>query len=355
MGTCALADLSGIDCLPSDLKLVGSASAPVHSKAWVPFIGKVVNLSRRWIPLGGSRSQHPRHATVSRMLAAKARKALLALAGSFGYALQGTVWARGEGSGYPATTIKGLGDLLLSKYLLPFEVVSILLLAVLSSAEARAQGAASRVELVELVPAGGASGAGSPGLAGWMRELRRRTNTAVSGVTRRIGPDSPLLFRYPLLVSRADGAVADLPAASVGRLRRHLALGGTWVIDGPATSTAPPAFLASVRRVAAQLFPDAKLQPLPADHTVWKSFYLLAPEMFDRESLAVHAVIRDRRAVLVTTSGLLAATAGTRDDLPGEWLRRLAVNLAMYALCVDYKSDQVHAPAILNRRRLLGP
>lgn len=62
---------------------------------------------------------------------ALAGAAVLALAGSFGYALRGAVWARGGDSAYPATTLKGLGDLLLSKYLLPFEAVSILLLAVL--------------------------------------------------------------------------------------------------------------------------------------------------------------------------------------------------------------------------------
>jgi len=55
----------------------------------------------------------------------------LALLGSFGYALTGSVWAMNGKGEYPSTTIKGLGDLLLSKYLMPFEVVSILLLAVL--------------------------------------------------------------------------------------------------------------------------------------------------------------------------------------------------------------------------------
>ena len=54
----------------------------------------------------------------------------LALLGSFAYALSHSAWALQDGP-YPATTIKGLGDLLLNKYLLPFEVVSLLLLAVL--------------------------------------------------------------------------------------------------------------------------------------------------------------------------------------------------------------------------------
>lgn len=55
----------------------------------------------------------------------------LLLLGSFAYALKGTVWASGAGNSYPATTINGLGDLLLGKYLMPFEIVSVLLLAVL--------------------------------------------------------------------------------------------------------------------------------------------------------------------------------------------------------------------------------
>ena len=62
---------------------------------------------------------------------ALAGTAVVSLFGSFIYALQDTHWATNENAAYPETTINGLGDLLLSKYLLPFEVVSILLLAVL--------------------------------------------------------------------------------------------------------------------------------------------------------------------------------------------------------------------------------
>ncbi len=64
-----------------------------------------------------------------RMAAAAA--GALVLCGTFGYALVGTVWARKESGDYPATTINGLGELLLNKYLLPFEVASVLLLVVL--------------------------------------------------------------------------------------------------------------------------------------------------------------------------------------------------------------------------------
>jgi NADH-quinone oxidoreductase subunit J len=62
---------------------------------------------------------------------ALAAGAALVLLGSFLYALLGVKWAVNDNPGYPATTITGLGDLLLSKYLLPFEAVSLLLLGVL--------------------------------------------------------------------------------------------------------------------------------------------------------------------------------------------------------------------------------
>ncbi len=62
---------------------------------------------------------------------AVAGSAALALLGSFLYALRGTTWAMLENANYPETTLQGLGDLLLGKYLMPFEIVSILLLAVL--------------------------------------------------------------------------------------------------------------------------------------------------------------------------------------------------------------------------------
>ena len=68
---------------------------------------------------------------ISRWRMALAGLGALALLGSFGYALQGSAWAVQKNSAYPVTTIKGLGDLLLGKYLMPFEIASILLLAVL--------------------------------------------------------------------------------------------------------------------------------------------------------------------------------------------------------------------------------
>jgi NADH:ubiquinone oxidoreductase subunit 6 (subunit J) len=69
--------------------------------------------------------------TLSGWRMALAALGALALLGSFGYALAVSSWAKITNRAYPATTINGIGDLLLTKYLMPFEVASLLLLAVL--------------------------------------------------------------------------------------------------------------------------------------------------------------------------------------------------------------------------------
>jgi len=225
---------------------------------------------------------------------------------------------------------------------------------------ARAIGPASKVRLAHLALAGG--GGKTPrakGLAILGAEIRRRTNIAVHRTTQRVRASSPALFRLPLLVTTADGVLPNLSAAEVVRLRRHLARGGTWIIDGPASSQGSARFRASAKRIAKQVYPKLKLAPLPSTHTLFKSFYLLRPSWYQRQSLPISAVVHDGRATVIVVAGLSAA-GGSAFHARGrgrvrEWLYRLAVNLVMYALCVDYKSDQVHAPTILRRRRWRVP
>ena len=77
----------------------------------------------------------------------------------------------------------------------------------------------------------------------------------------------------------------------------------------------------------------------------------------------MEGVIRDDRLVCAYVANDLGG-AWARDDFgnydfpcePGgeqqrELAFRLGVNLVMYALCLDYKSDQVHVPFIMRRRR----
>jgi hypothetical protein len=97
---------------------------------------------------------------------------------------------------------------------------------------------------------------------------------------------------------------------------------------------------------------------------VYKSFYLLDRATGRRlEDADLHAIVLDGRvALILSRNDLLGAfdrdsfggwtqAVSPGGDLQREMAVRLALNIAYYALCLDYKDDQVHAPFILERRR----
>ena len=110
--------------------------------------------------------------------------------------------------------------------------------------------------------------------------------------------------------------------------------------------------------------PAKGLEIVPTDHVVYKSFYLLDRPL-GRLAIApaIEAVIRDGRIVAAYVANDLGG-AWARDDFgnydftcePGgerqrELSFRMGVNFVMYAICLDYKADQVHVPFIMKRRR----
>ena len=132
------------------------------------------------------------------------------------------------------------------------------------------------------------------------------------------------------------------------------------------------------QRLAAKL-DIPRLEPVPSGHVLTKSFYLLRsfPGRYDSASMWVEAggggdaaadaaVAPEARqsdgvsAVIVTGNDLAGAWAaddngqGLNAVVPGgeeqrEFAYRVGVNIVMYALTGNYKADQVHVPAILER------
>ncbi len=117
------------------------------------------------------------------------------------------------------------------------------------------------------------------------------------------------------------------------------------------------------------------LEPVPPDHVLTKAFYLLSefPGRWANSELWVESLsddpqMRDRPArggdgvspIIITGNDLAAAWAIDDDGL---WLHptvpsnprqrelafRAGVNIVMYALTGNYKADQVHVPALLER------
>ena len=106
-----------------------------------------------------------------------------------------------------------------------------------------------------------------------------------------------------------------------------------------------------------RVFPDADLERLTSDHTVFRSFFLVRGLGGRRiVSPFLEGIHQGRRTPVIYSPNALAGAwakgpAGTwaHEAVPGgERQRRVAfhlgVNIVMYALCADYKQDRIHLP-----------
>ena len=229
-----------------------------------------------------------------------------------------------------------------------------------------------RLELGQVLYVPGAATPGGPAavcvprpdaLRRMLWEVEKRTSIEVS-------PEVPLLHlgevgelhRHPLLYFAGDRAFAMPSDEDLGRLRRHLTMGGMLLLDS-AEGRAGGGFDQSVRAMLLRLLPSSPLTRLADEHVLFRSFYLLrvpAGRVLALPYLEA-VLIGGRAAVVYSQNDLGGAWARDRygqwqfDVVPGGELQReqtfrLGVNLAMYALCLDYKSDQVHVPFIMRRR-----
>jgi hypothetical protein len=195
-------------------------------------------------------------------------------------------------------------------------------------------------------------------------ELERRTSLVTQPDPVDVKATDPELFRHPFLVLSGDRGFAQPTDAEVVRLRRFLTFGGFMLVDS-AEGRAGGGFDESVRRLLARVLPGDLPARVPEQHVLWKSFYVLHG-VSGRIIAApyLEGVERDRRlAVIYTQNDLCGALARDgfgrweHDVIPGgeaqrERAFRFAVNLVMYALCLDYKTEQAHIDFILRTRRV---
>ncbi len=208
------------------------------------------------------------------------------------------------------------------------------------------------------------------GLEGLTLVLNRRTAVdAGEPLAVDIGKDDLNLF--PLLYWPVP---ADHPALADDvpqRLGRYLSQGGMILFDTsdagqmiPGQNQPGPG-----EQRLRQLLVNVDLPPLepvPEDHPLTRSFYLLQefPGRWTGQTVWVdqpEASVNDGvSSVIIGSHGWAAAWAidefgmAMYPVLPGgerqrELARRVGVNLVMYALTGNYKTDQVHIPALLER------
>jgi len=202
------------------------------------------------------------------------------------------------------------------------------------------------------------------GLTGLTRALTARTAVEPADPVP-VDPETDALTVYPLIywpVREQETALSETAAA---RVDAYLKSGGTILFDTrdggtPRPGGAHPGLVTLLQRLDVPA-----LSPAPQDHVLTRSFYLLDrfPGRWSEGALYVEAQESAERdgvsAVIVGANDYAAAwavdeagrplAAVSGDARQRELAYRFGVNLAMYVLTGNYKADQVHVPALLER------
>jgi len=201
--------------------------------------------------------------------------------------------------------------------------------------------------------------------ARWAVELESRTSAPVRHRPLKVRADERALMDEPFAYWSGDVAVAPLTANEISGLRGFISLGGVVLVDdaAPLADGSPGPFGRSAKAELARVLPDSTPIAIGSEHVIFRTFYLLRrAEGRILGTRTLDAIVRGGKASVVFSEhdlgGALAKGATGSWELPavpgGEAQReraiRLAVNLAMYVLCTNYKDDQVHAPFLMRRR-----
>jgi hypothetical protein len=206
------------------------------------------------------------------------------------------------------------------------------------------------------------------GMAGLSLILNQRT-AIEAAAPMAIDVERDELIFFPLLYWPVVEGQSLPSAKAVARLQRYLETGGTILFDTRDQDQASVLSAAQaqqrLRRLAAGL-EIPPLIPVPPDHVLTKSFYLMEdfPGRWAGGQLWLEpseGQVNDGVASVIVGgndwAGAWAIDARGHPAyavVPGgeaqrEQAYRFGVNLVMYALTGNYKTDQVHVPAILER------
>jgi len=209
-------------------------------------------------------------------------------------------------------------------------------------------------------------GARTTAPARWSEELVRRTSAPARLQPTTVRADAPALLAEPFAVWGGEDDVPALTEREMLGLRRFLALGGVLFVDDFAPESG--AFGKAARRELARVLPDGAPIPVGTESVLFRSFYLLRRAVGRVEGPPkLDAILRGGvPQVIFSSHDMLGALArspnGTspfavvpNGELQREQSMRLAVNIAMFVLCSNYKDDQVHAPFLMRRRASESP
>ncbi|MGB9169966.1 MAG: DUF4159 domain-containing protein, partial [Bradyrhizobium sp.] len=221
------------------------------------------------------------------------------------------------------------------------------------------------------------------GMSGLTLFLAQRT-ALEAGDPVGIDPAHDELAFFPLIYWPVVPGAPKPPQAAIDKIDAYMKQGGTVLFDTRDAIEAPPGDngasqtpgMRTLREILSSL-DVPELEPVPREHVLTKTFYLLRdfPGRFDSGQTWVEALPRnededtashparggDGVSPIIITSNDLAGAWAIRPDgqpmlplSPGEprqreFAFRAGVNIVMYTLTGNYKADQVHAPALIER------
>ena len=227
------------------------------------------------------------------------------------------------------------------------------------------------------------------GMAGLTLFLAQRT-ALEAGDPVGVDPARDELAFFPLIYWPIVPGAPKPPQDAINRIDAYMKQGGTVIFDTRDAIEAPPGDggasqtpgMLTLRNILSSLdIPE--LEPVPREHVLTKTFYLLRdfPGRFITGQTWVEALPRgededeasrparggDGVSPIIVTSNDLAGAWAIRADgqpmlplTPGEprqreFAFRSGVNVVMYTLTGNYKADQVHAPALIERLGTVRP
>ncbi|WGS02596.1 DUF4159 domain-containing protein [Bradyrhizobium sp. ISRA443] len=221
------------------------------------------------------------------------------------------------------------------------------------------------------------------GMSGLTLFLAQRT-ALEAGDPVGVDPARDELAFFPLIYWPIVPGAPKPPQDAINKIDAYMKQGGTVVFDtrdaieaGPGDNGASQTPGMQTLRELLSTLDVPELEPVPRDHVMTKTFYLLRdfPGRFNTGQTWVEALPRgdddeaaqrparggDGVSPIIITSNDLAGAWAIRTDgqpmlplTPGEprqreFAFRAGVNIVMYTLTGNYKADQVHAPALIER------
>jgi hypothetical protein len=222
------------------------------------------------------------------------------------------------------------------------------------------------------------------GMAGLTLFLAQRT-ALEAGDPVGVDPAHDELAFFPLIYWPVVAGAPKPPQDAMNRIEAYMKQGGTVVFDTRDAIEAPPGDTSGSQTPGMQALRNIlssldvpELEPVPREHVLTKTFYLLRdfPGRFNTGQTWVETLPRDdddeaaasRPArggdgvspIIITSNDLAGAWALRPDGQPmlpltpgeprqREFAFRAGVNIVMYTLTGNYKADQVHAPALIER------